>query len=820
MSIQKKSVLIGVGVSLFSAVLFIAAAWWEGRALSSHASKEAERLADTNQNQIAASLNQLVKTQDEQLIRSVESNLLTLRHVIDQKGAISFGQPEAWKAVNQFDKAESTVSLPRLQVGGEWLGKINDPKQAVSVVDEVSRLSAGPVTIFQRMNAEGDMIRVATSVVAKSGKRAIGTYIPRIQPNGQPNPVLASVLDKKRFVGSAFVVDSWYVTAYEPIVDASGKVVGMLFAGQKQESVPSLRKALEETEVGEHGKALVIVASGDDKGKVVISKGGSEDGQCFVDAVDEKGFKYGQEIFDKALKLKPGEIGEVVYMGVLDGKQDAIEARFTYYKPWNWIIVTKAYKRDFHGFVNTVSEAIKGMTQALIFVGLVAAALSVLIYSVFARRISKPIQHLVIAAENIAQGDLTPVRVTKTNDEIGALATAFEKMHDSFTSISEVAMAVGKGDLSTDFHAQSERDTLGTSIAAMLQRLRILVAELAAKARNTAQQSDQLSSASADSSRSTSEIAQTMMQVSQASEESARGTDDIAKGSSQLADNAQNARQSMGRLRKAMNEVLSVSDDQQMASSRAAEVAQSGSLAVSEAMHSIGRIEQQVEVASASVLELGAKQSEIGSILSTIGEITEQVNLLALNAAIEAARAGEAGRGFAVVADEVRRLAERASTATQEIGSLIVSVQESVDKAVSAANASASEVAEGVKHTTTAQQALDGIQEAVSLVQNTIENNNTLVNQMVKDGDIVTAAIENVAAVSSENAAAAEQLGASTEEIFASTRLVTESIGSQEEIVRRVDAMAESLRVEAEELQRLVEGFTLAETEAQSRVAA
>ncbi|MDO9226157.1 MAG: methyl-accepting chemotaxis protein [Pseudomonadota bacterium] len=84
---------------------------------------------------------------------------------------------------------------------------------------------------------------------------------------------------------------------------------------------------------------------------------------------------------------------------------------------------------------------------------------------------------------------------------------------------------------------------------------------------------------------------------------------------------------------------------------------------------------QRLNTTSDKVGKLHDRTGEIGGIVKLIQGIAEQTNLLALNAAIEAARAGEYGRGFAVVADEVRKLADRTRAATNEISSLVQTVQ-------------------------------------------------------------------------------------------------------------------------------------------------
>ena len=91
---------------------------------------------------------------------------------------VSPGSVVNWEARNQVTKAVSSISLPKVMIGGTWLGQIRDTEMQVPVVDSVRRITKATSTIFQRMNRQGDMLRVATNVIGDDGKRAIGTFIP------------------------------------------------------------------------------------------------------------------------------------------------------------------------------------------------------------------------------------------------------------------------------------------------------------------------------------------------------------------------------------------------------------------------------------------------------------------------------------------------------------------------------------------------------------------------------------------------------------------------------------------------------------------
>ncbi|EXJ10162.1 methyl-accepting chemotaxis protein [Nitrincola nitratireducens] len=129
--------------------------------------------------------------------------------------------------------------------------------------------------------------------------------------------------------------------------------------------------------------------------------------------------------------------------------------------------------------------------------------------------------------------------------------------------------------------------------------------------------------------------------------------------------------------------------------------------------------------------------SGVEHILETIRTISEQTNLLALNAAIESARAGDAGRGFAVVADEVRQLAKKTQDSTEQIGQMIVKLNQSSEAALSSMMTSA-EAASGSSDLVAENQ------HAIHELFTAIEKVNSLITQVATAAEEQTAVTEDV----------------------------------------------------------------------------
>jgi methyl-accepting chemotaxis protein len=428
--------------------------WVNKSKLSSQVKKEVVLLGDDTCRHIALGVYNLLSAYHQGLVHTLDRGMRVAEKVLSDAGGVRLGSEKVvWQVTNQFTRKSETVELPKFFVGDVWLGPSFDFQTPQPVVDEVTRLTSLKCTIFQRMNPQGDMLRVATTVPTAEGKRAVGTYIPAVNPDGTSNPVVAAVLRGESYVGRAFVVNEWYITKYVPLRDERGEVIGCLYVGIRRDEQAEVRKAIMDIVVGKTGYIYVLQGTGDNRGCYVISYQGKRDGENIWEAKDADGRYFIQSIIKKALALKPGEVAFERYPWQNPGEPQPRwkVAAVTYFEPWDWVIGASAYEDDFQDALHRVNSALASMllwTGAGGFMVAIAAAGYGLATAGYLR---KQLSRAVAVMQDLAQGhgDLTKRLDIDSKDELGELAHWFnafmEKLRDIVSQVIAGADQVSEG---------------------------------------------------------------------------------------------------------------------------------------------------------------------------------------------------------------------------------------------------------------------------------------------------------------------------------------------------------------------------------------
>lgn len=325
---------------------------------------------------------------------------------------------------------------------------------------------------------------------------------------------------------------------------------------------------------------------------------------------------------------------------------------------------------------------------------------SVTILIVVSRAV-RPLHRLTEAANRISGGNLEETIPVESNDEIGALAKAFNTM--------------------TTVIVRDLKEEIGRT-GRLIASVKNAVVQLSSAA-------NEMMAISAQQASGATQQASAVQEVTTTSEE-------IAITAKMITANAKS--------------VESVADD-------TARNCNSGRGDVVNAIEGMGKVRTQVQSIAKSMVELGDNSQKIGGIVEIIDEISDQTNLLALNAAIEAAGAGEAGKRFAIVAQEVKRLADRTVEATRQIKGLIGEIQRSTNNTIMVTE-------EGTKAVDSASGLVDKVQFSFSSISSTALETSRTAKEITLSTQQQTSACEQMAETMSEVRDVAQQVALSANE--------------------------------------------------------
>jgi methyl-accepting chemotaxis protein len=457
-------------------------------------------------------------------------------------------------------------------------------------------------------------------------------------------------------------------------------------------------------------------------------------------------------------------------------------------------------------------------------IAMAGGILTILVGVYVARNVSKRINKLAVAADQMAEGDLTVEFMEESEDEVGFLSRSFRTMATNLREIverlrdSSNSLAVSSSQLSDNSNqissgAQEQSAATDTTSSSMEQ--------MAASIQQIASNADSLTTNVNETSASIQQML-TSIQL-------------VAKNTDELASSVTETSSTIEEMAASIEQVAANAREAGKSSESAVREAQDGGTAVTRTIEGMSKVNEAMGGMVHVIEKLNDSSKKINSIVDVIDDIAEQTNLLALNAAIEAARAGEHGRGFAVVADEVRKLAERSASSAKEIVTLIQEVQKDTENAIKVTQEGSVRTKEGMDLANQAGDILKKIVQTSGVVSRMMSEISKATDQQAKASEQVVKAVENMSTMTSQiNMATKEQSAGSTQILKAvemmntMTKQVSTATNEQkkggEQVVKAVENIAKisrsnqetssqlgqltgTLKVQSAEIEKIVSQF-------------
>ncbi|HMP10321.1 Cache 3/Cache 2 fusion domain-containing protein, partial [Hydrogenophaga sp.] len=266
------------------------------------------------------------------------------------------------------------------------------------------------------MRKGDDFERITTSLKREDGQRATGTNLAR------NHPAYPLMLEGKTYTGRAVLFGKPYMTHYEPVRNAAGQVVGILFIGfDISDFQASLEKVVNEARFFDTG-ATYVVDPRQSNADAVFVVHPTAAGQKVLEVQPEA---------DALLTRLRGEpsafiMDATALLGVPMDDPWLVKRRAQAGGWWVMAEVSDAEAMVSHWRTIYAFWALLGVATVVIGLAL---------FWLIRRMVSRPLQELTTAVTTVAQGDLSRRFTAGRHDEVGRLVAEVEGMRQRFTGI-------------------------------------------------------------------------------------------------------------------------------------------------------------------------------------------------------------------------------------------------------------------------------------------------------------------------------------------------------------------------------------------------
>ncbi len=344
-------------------------------------------------------------------------------------------------------------------------------------VDRFSRNTGGAATVFVRKG--DDFLRISTSLKKENGERAVGTLL------GSSHPAYAPLMQGQPYVGKAVLFGRPFMNHYQPIKDASGAVIGILFVGfdtsEFQKSLAALSAGVKLFDTG----GVYVVDPTGAKGRPMFKLHPSQAGKPVAE-VDAEAERFMNTLFQSVEK---GALGAVTGAPALLNKShdDAWVVARRSEATGLWVVAEVSDRQ-------ALRQHWQEQRKLWLTLGLASMVLASGLWWLLRRWVGGPLALLNAAVTRVAGGDLSaPVRALR-RDDLGALAGNVERMRQQLAeTIGSVRMATDGISTASSQVAAGSQDLSGRTesgasslqqIASSMEQLTGAVSQTAAAARS------------------------------------------------------------------------------------------------------------------------------------------------------------------------------------------------------------------------------------------------------------------------------------------------------------------------------------------------